>query len=152
MTSGKRRIAMLGTAALLLGAITIAVISWDRAPRQGGRYDEIARMISDNLQFSRHFTWAVTGATIKAVRPHVGPSDVMVLKRMLGDQRGKLGVAASSLLTLLGPEGEKALRLAAESSEFRAALHARDGLMHIAQCRDPRIGNLDRSLCPAPAK
>ena len=152
MTPGKRRVVVLGVAALVLGGVAIATKSWDQAPAHGGRYDEIARMISKNLKFSRHFTWAVTGDTIKAVRPHVGAGDVGVLARMLGDQQGKLGVAASSLLTLLGPDGEAALKRAANSTEIRMALRARDGLMHIAQCRDPRVGNLDRTLCPSPTK
>lgn len=143
---------ILGIAALALGGGAIAAIFWDQGPRQGGRYGEIARMISKNLKFGRHFTWAVTGATIKAVRPQIGTGDVAVLARMLGDQQGKLGVAASTLLTLLGPDGEAALKCAAKSADVRSALRARDGLMHIAQCRDPRVGNLDRTLCPAPQK
>jgi hypothetical protein len=152
MTPGKRRKIILGTAAMVLGGVTIAAMFWDQAPRQGGRYDEIARLITKNLKFSRHFTWAVNTETIKAVRPHIGIGDVDVLARMLGDQQGKLGVAASSLLTLLGPDGEAALNRAAKSADIRMGMHARDGLMHIAQCRDPRVGNLDRAMCPGPTK
>ena len=143
---------VLGVAALALGGVVIAAISRDRAPRHGGRYDEIARLISRNLEFSRHFTWAVTGNTIKAVRPHVGAGDVAVLARLLGDERGTVGIAAASLLTLLGPNGEAALKRASKSADLGTALRARDGLMHIAQCRDPRVANLDRALCPGPAK
>ena len=143
---------ILGVTALAFGGVAIAAIFWDQAPHQGGRYDEIARMISRNLKFGRHFTWAVTGGTIKAVRPHIGTGDVAVLARMLRDKRSTVRVAAASLLALLGPGGEAALKRVAAAGDIPAAMHARDGLMHIAQCRDPRVGNLDRTLCPGPAR
>jgi len=55
-------------------------------------------------------------------------------------------------LALAGPGGEAALKRMSATGEIPASMHARDRLMHIGQCRDPRIKNLDRALRPAPAK
>lgn len=49
MTPSNRRMMVLGVAALALGGVVFAAVSWDRGPRHGGRYDEIARLITKNL-------------------------------------------------------------------------------------------------------
>ena len=116
-----------------------------------GRYGEIRERILDNLQFGRHFTWATNTDTIRAVRPYVSVADVEVLARMLGDERGAVAVAAAHLLELLGRDGEAALRGAAGDPDFKIGMYAQDALNHIAQCRDPAVLNLDRTVCPAGA-
>lgn len=145
----KRKRRWLILAAVVLGAVVAGYffIRTD-GPRHGGRYDEIADIIDDNLQFGRHFTWAVNTETIKAVRPEIETQDVEVLARMLADERGTIRVAAGGLLVLLGSAGESALIRAKASDDFYARLAAQDALMHLAQCRDPTIGNLDRDVCP----
>lgn len=152
MTPSNRRMMVLGVAALALGGVVFAAVSGDRGPRHGGRDDESARLITKNLELSRHFTRAVTANTIRALRAKVGAGDVAVLARMLADECGTVRVAAAALLALAGPGGEAALKRMAAAGDIPASMHARDALMHIGQCRDPRIKNLDRTLCPAPAK
>ncbi|MDX1485251.1 MAG: hypothetical protein R3229_12305 [Alphaproteobacteria bacterium] len=149
MAKDRRRIFALAALALVLAAAAMVGALGQRGSGHGPRYDKIARVIVKNLEVSRHFTRAVTGGTIKRVLPLVTVGDVAVLERMLGDENGKLGVAAAVLLTLLGAPGEAALKRAARSADVRTSLRARDGLLHLGQCRDPRIGNLDRDLCPA---
>ncbi len=145
----KRKRRWLIVAAVILGAVVAGYFSIrSDGPRYGGRYDEIADMIDDNLQFGRHFTWAVNTVTIKAVRPEIAGQDIEVLVRMLADERGTVRVAAGSLLVLLGEAGESALIRAKASDDLYAGLAAQDALMHLAQCRDPTIGNLDRDVCP----
>jgi hypothetical protein len=133
-------------------AIAVAGLAWfmarDDGPRYGGRYDVIADLIDDNLHLGRHFTWAITAETIKAVRPHVGAADLAVLERMLADERGAVSVAAGSLLVMLGDGGEAVLRRAAASDNLSARMHANDALIHLEACRDATVTNLDRELCP----
>ncbi len=132
--------------------VAVAGLAWfiarDDGPRSGGRYDVIADLVEDNLHLGRHFTWAMTAETIKAVRPHVGVADLAVLERMLVDERGTVSVAAGSLLVMLGDGGEAILRRAAASSDFLARMRANDALIHLEGCRDATVGNLDRELCP----
>ncbi|MDH3700900.1 MAG: hypothetical protein OEU46_06270 [Alphaproteobacteria bacterium] len=135
-------------AVVALGAVG-GMLLWNGDDGYTGRYGEIRRLILDNLQLGRHFTRATNTVTIKAVRPHVATGDVAVLARMLGDEKGTVAVAAAHLLELLGTPGEAALRAAARNPDFRISGHAQDALRHIKQCRDPSIGNLDRSVCPA---
>ncbi len=142
---------VFGLAALAIGTI-VAAFSGDRGPRHGGRYDEIAEAITRYLEWGRHFTHAVTANTIRTVRRQTQPIDVAVLERMLGDEGRTVRVAAASLLALLGPGGEAALKRVAVAGDIPATMYARDGLMHIAQCRDPLNRNLDRTLCPSSAK
>jgi hypothetical protein len=148
MASRKLRFGIFALAAAVLVIAVVMFLNRDSGPRHGGRYDEIADQIQSDLKFSRHFTWAVNTETIRAVRPSVGSQDADVLARMLGDERGTVSVAAASLLVLLGPVGEVALKRVAGSADYREALRAREGLMHLAQCRDPEVINLDRTMCP----
>lgn len=148
MVSRKSRYGIFALAAAGLVLAAVMFLNRDLGPRHGGRYDEIADLIQSNLKFSRHFTWAVNTETIRAVAPSVRTEDSDVLARMLGDERGTVAVAASSLLVILGPAGETALKRAANSADYREAGRARDGLTHLAQCRNPGVLNLDRTMCP----
>lgn len=135
--------------AAVLAVAVGAVWFWSGDGHFPGRYGEIRVRIVDNLQWGRHFTRATNTDTIRAVRPHVTDADVPVLARMLGDERGTVAVAAAHLLELLGTPGETALRAAAGNPDFKIRMYAEDALRHIAQCRNPAIGNLDRTVCPA---
>ena len=146
----QRKLLWRGTLlALAAAGVVTVMLLWMGSGGYTDRYGEIRRLILDNLQFGRHFTWAVTTVTIKSVRPHVAAGDVAVLSRMLGDERGAVGVAASHLLELLGKEGEAALRAAAMNPDFHISALAKDSLRHIEDCRNPAIVNLDRTVCPA---
>lgn len=145
----RRRIG-LGIAAAGIAAVALILAApWWNTAHYSGRYGEIRALIVDNLHFSAHFTWATNTDTIKAVRPHVTAADQAVLVRMLGDERGAVGVAAASLLGLLGKGGEAALRKAAEGPDVGVAIHAKSELIHLEACRNPAIRNLDREMCPA---
>jgi hypothetical protein len=149
MAGRKARYWLIALAAAGFAATVLVYLNRDTAPRQGGRYDEIADLIQDNLKFSRHFTWAVNTETIRAVKARINPGDLTVLARLLDDERGTVTVAAAALLVLLGAPGETILKRAAASPNTRKSIRALDALMHLAQCRNPKVTNLDRTMCPA---
>lgn len=149
MPRGRFRIALISAVFLAAAAGALWLSTGDG--HFPGRYGEIRGRIVDNLHFSAHFTWAVNTETIRAVRPHVGEADVGTLARMLADERASVAIAAAHLLELLGKPGEAALRAAAKDGNAKVRLYAETALQHLAQCRNPAVRNLDRTVCPAEA-
>lgn len=144
----RTRIAVVLILLLVAGAAVYLWSRLDSGPGSGDpRYDEIADLIDDNLHFGRHFTWAVTGETISEMRRHVTAADIPILIRMLGDERGTNVVTAGALLAILGDAARPALERAAQSSEWRAAMEARDALSRIDQCANNPAGT-NPAFCP----
>jgi HEAT repeat protein len=111
------------------------------------RYAEIMELIDDNLHFTAHFRWAVTGETIADLRDEVTPADIPVLIEMLGDEDGKARVAASGLLTTLGDAALPALEAAKESPDYRVSMGANDALIRLGECRSNPAG-MNPDACP----
>jgi HEAT repeat protein len=111
------------------------------------RYTEILELIDDNLHFTAHFRWAVTGETIADLRDEVTPADIPVLIEKLGDEDGRARVAASGLLVTLGDAALPAVQAAKESPDYRVSLAASDALILIAECRRNPAG-MNPDACP----
>ena len=111
------------------------------------RYRELRELIRDNLHFTAHLTWAVTLETIADLRNEVGPDDITVLVELLGDDDGKVRVAASGLLTTLGEPAIPALEAAKNSSDYRVSMAAADALIRLEECRTNPAG-MNPDACP----
>lgn len=144
----KRRLGILLLAGILLSAAGFYYFVFAHQDRAPGRYGEIHQLIMDNRHLGRHFTLATNTDTIKTVRKQVTVTDVPILLTMLGDEKGAVAVAAGGLLVMLGAPGEAALREASQSKDVRTSMHADTALIHLNSCRDPKITNLDREMCP----
>jgi hypothetical protein len=123
------------------------------APTEGNalsrRSAVLRKLIVDNLHFTGHLAWAVTGETIRDSRKQVTADDVAPLIALLHDERAAVRHGASGLLAVLGEAARPALEEAARSRDHRAASVAGDALRQIEECArtDPRLMNQD--LCPA---
>ncbi len=111
------------------------------------RYAEIIELIDDNLHFTTHFRWAVTGETIAGLRDEVTPDDISVLIEMLDDEDGKARVAASGVLTTLGDDARPALEAAKASPDYRVSMGANDALIRLTECRRNPAG-MNPDACP----
>lgn len=144
-----RKLMVIALLSLLVAGAGLYVFGWPGGKITSGdpRYDEIAELIEDNLHWGRHFTYAVTAETIADTRAHVTAADIPVLVRMPGDERGTVVAATSGLLATFGETARPALETAAESSDWRAALAARDALSTIDRCRENPAGT-NPDVCP----
>jgi hypothetical protein len=111
------------------------------------RYREILELIDDNLHFTAHLTWAVTGETIADLRDHVGPADIPLLIEMMGDEDARARIAASGLLTTLGDAAVPALEAAKGSPDYRISIGAGDALIRFGECKVNPAG-MNPDACP----
>ena len=134
-----------------LGAIfVVSVCVAVRAAAQStdnARYAEILELVDDNLHFTAHFRWAVTGETIADLRDEVTSADIPVLIEMLADEDGKARVAASGVLTTFGDAALAALEAAKESPDYRVSMGANDALIRLGECKSNPAG-MNRDVCP----
>lgn len=136
-----RELAALCAVATCLAAGAAAQTSAD------ARYREILELIDDNLHFTAHLTWAVTGETIADLRDRVGQADIPLLIEMMGDKDARAKIAASGLLTTLGDAALPALEAAKQSPDYRISMGASDALIRLGQCRSNPAG-MNPDACP----
>lgn len=136
-----RKLAALCAVATCLAAGAAAQTSSD------ARYREILELIDDNLHFTAHLTWAVTGETIADLREEVTPADIPILIEMLGDEDARARIAASGLLTTLGAAAVPALEAAKDSSDYRVSMGAADALIRLGECESNPAG-MNPDACP----
>jgi hypothetical protein len=128
-------------------AVTIGVTVASAQMVDGARYNNILDLIDDNLHFTGHFRWAVTGQTIADLCGETTPTDIPILIEMLGDDDARAQIAASGLLATFGDATVPALEAAKESSDYRVSAGAYDALIRLEECVSNPAG-MNPDACP----